>query len=210
MESPLDKYLKSHSSLPSETLEWIERQTNIRTHYPQMLSGRVQGQLLKMMVGISGARRVLEIGAFTGYSSTCMALGLAEGGRLDALEQNDELEDLILQAWERAGVSDRTRLLLGDARQLLGTLEPGYDLVFIDANKREYLTYYELCLPLLRRGGLILADDVLWDAKVYTEPPADDAQTRGIAAFNDFVAKDSRVEVVILPLRDGLSVIRKL
>lgn len=210
MESPLDKYLKSHSSLPSETLEWIERQTNIRTHYPQMLSGRVQGQLLKMMVGISGARRVLEIGAFTGYSSTCMALGLAEGGRLDALEQNDELEDLILQAWERAGVSDRTRLLLGDARQLLGTLEPGYDLVFIDANKREYLTYYELCLPLLRRGGLILADDVLWDAKVYTEPLADDAQTRGIAAFNDFVAKDSRVEVVILPLRDGLSVIRKL
>ena len=210
MESPLNAYITKYSTLPSEALGWIEKQTNIRTNYPRMLSGPVQGELLKMLVEISGARRVLEIGSFTGYSSTCMALGLPEGGHIDALEINDELEDLMREGWERAGVSDRISLHIGDAVETLRSLEGEYDFVFIDANKRQYLEYYELTLPLLRKGGVIVADDVLWDGKVYAEPPSRDAQTQGLLAFNAAVAQDPRVEVVMLPLRDGLSIIRKL
>lgn len=209
MESALNRYIRKHSSLPSEALLWIEKQTNIRTNYPRMLSGPVQGELLKMLVEISGARRVLEIGSFTGYSSTCMALGLPEGGHIDALELNDELEDLMREGWEKAGVQDRISLHIGDAVQTLKGLSGGYDFAFVDANKRQYLDYYELVLPLLRSGGLMVADDVLWDGKVYADTPSNDAQTRALLEFNDRVAADPRVEVVMLPLRDGLSLIRK-
>lgn len=209
MESALNRYIRRHSTLPSEALLWIEKQTNIRTNYPRMLSGPVQGELLKMLVEISGAKRVLEIGSFTGYSSACMALGLPDGGHIDALELNDELEELMREGWERAGVSDLITLHLGDAVQTLGSLDGGYDFAFIDANKRQYLEYYELVLPLMRSGGLIVADDVLWDGKVYADIPSGDAQTRALLEFNDRVASDPRVEVVMLPLRDGLSLIRK-
>lgn len=209
MESALNRYIRRHSTLPSEALLWIEKQTNIRTNYPRMLSGPVQGELLKMLVEISGAERVLEIGSFTGYSSACMALGLPEGGHIDALELNDELEELMREGWERTGVSDLITLHLGDAVQTLGSLDGGYDFAFIDANKRQYLEYYELVLPLMRSGGLIVADDVLWDGKVYADIPSGDAQTRALLEFNDRVASDPRVEVVMLPLRDGLSLIRK-
>ena len=209
MESSLNRYLLGHCSLPSEELRWIEKQTNIRTNYPQMLSGQVQGELLKLLVGLSGARRIIEIGSFTGYSSTCMALGLPEDGVIDALEINDELEDLMREGWRRAGVEKRIRLHLGDAQQILPTLEGPYDMVFMDANKRQYLAYYGLCLPLLRPGGLLVADDTLWDGKVYADPLPTDAQTRGLAAFNDAVAEDRRVESVILPIRDGLTIVRK-
>lgn len=209
MESALNRYIRRHSTLPSEALLWIEKQTNIRTNYPRMLSGPVQGELLKMLVEISGAERVLEIGSFTGYSSACMALGLPDGGHIDALELNDELEELMREGWERAGVSDLITLHLGDAVQTLGSLSGGYDFAFIDANKRQYLEYYELVLPLMRSGGLIVADDVLWDGKVYADIPSGDAQTRALLEFNDRVASDPRVEVVMLPLRDGLSLIRK-
>ena len=209
MESSLNRYLLGHCSLPSEELRWIEKQTNIRTNYPQMLSGQVQGEFLKLLVGLSGARRIIEIGSFTGYSSTCMALGLPEDGVIDALEINDEQEDLLREGWRRAGVEKRSRLHLGDAQQILPTLEGPYDMVFMDANKRQYLAYYGLCLPLLRPGGLLVADDTLWDGKVYADPLPTDAQTRGLAAFNDAVAEDRRVESVILPIRDGLTIVRK-
>jgi len=211
MESSLDKYLREHSSQASEALLWIEKQTNIHTNYPRMLSGSVQGALLKMLVELSGARRIIEIGSFTGYSSTCMALGLPDDGHIDALEINDELEDLMRAGWERAGVSGKISLHIGDAVQTLKSLSGGesYDLVFIDANKRQYCEYYELVLPLLRQGGLIIADDVLWDGKVYADPLPHDAQTVGLLKFNDMVANDNRVEVVVLPLRDGISLIRK-
>ncbi len=209
MESALDRYIRRHSSLPSEALLWIEKQTNVRTNYPRMLSGPVQGELLKMLVELTGASRVLEIGSFTGYSSVCLSLGLPEGGHVDALEINDELEDLMREGWERAGVSDKISLHIGDAVQTLKGLSGGYDFAFIDANKRQYLEYYELVLPLLRPGGLIVADDVLWDGKVYAEHLSSDAQTRSLLEFNESVAADPRVEVVMLPLRDGLSLIRK-
>ena len=211
METSCDKYLREHCSLHSDALDWIEKQTNIRTNYPRMLSGRVQGQLLKMLVEISGSRRVLEIGTFTGYSACCMALGLPEDGHLDALEINDELEELILEGWERAGVDSKISLHIGDAKQTLSQLSNNvYDMAFIDANKREYIQYYEIVLPMLKQGGIMVVDDVLWDGKVYADPMPQDKQTVGVASFNDMVTQDRRVEQVILPLRDGLNIIRKL
>lgn len=209
MQKSLNDYLSKHSSRPNEALDWLEKQTNIHTNFPRMLSGQVQGELLKLLVELSGASRVLEIGAFTGYSTICLASGLPEGGFVDTLEINDELEDLMREGWKRAGVSDRITLHLGDAKETLAGLSGPYDLVFIDANKREYCEYFDLVLPLLKPGGLIIADDVLWDGKVYTEPLATDAQTEGLLAFNSRMADDPRVEVVILPIRDGISLIRK-
>ena len=205
----MNDYLSRHSSMPNDALDWLEKQTNIHTNFPRMLSGQVQGELLKLLVELSGARTILEIGAFTGYSTICLASGLPEGGHIDTLEINDELEDLMREGWEKAGVSDRISLYIGDAKATLAGLEGPYDLVFIDANKREYCDYYDLVMPLLKPGGLIIADDVLWDGKVYTEPLATDAQTEGLLAFNSRIADDPRVEVVILPFRDGISLIRK-
>lgn len=204
-----EQYVAEHSSPQSEALEWIQKQTHIRTNYPRMLTGAVQGRFLTMLARISGAERVLEIGTFTGYSSTCFAYGIKEGGMVDSLEINDELEDLIREGWERAGVRDRITLHIGDAKETLRTLSGPYDIVYMDANKREYCDYYDLIFDLVRPGGLILADDVLWDGKLWQDPMPSDKQTLGIAAFNDMVAADSRVESVILPWRDGLNIIRK-
>ena len=204
-----EQYVAEHSSPQSEALEWIQKQTHIRTNYPRMLTGAVQGRFLTMLARISGAERVLEIGTFTGYSSTCFAYGIKEGGMVDTLEINDELEDLIREGWERAGVKDRITLHIGDAKETLRTLSGPYDIVYMDANKREYCDYYDLIFDLVRPGGLILADDVLWDGKLWQDPMPSDKQTLGIAAFNDMVATDSRVESVILPWRDGLNIIRK-
>ena len=204
-----EQYVAEHSSPQSEALEWIQKQTHIRTNYPRMLTGAVQGRFLTMLARISGAERVLEIGTFTGYSSTCFAYGIKEGGMVDTLEINDELEDLIREGWERAGVRDRFTLHIGDAKETLRTLSGPYDIVYMDANKREYCEYYDLIFDLVRPGGLILADDVLWDGKLWQDPMPSDKQTLGIAAFNDMVAADSRVESVILPWRDGLNIIRK-
>lgn len=204
-----EQYVAEHSSPQSEALEWIQKQTHIRTNYPRMLTGAVQGRFLTMLARISGAERVLEIGTFTGYSSTCFAYGIKEGGMVDTLEINDELEDLIREGWERAGVRDRITLHIGDAKETLRTLSGPYDIVYMDANKREYCDYYDLIFDLVRPGGLILADDVLWDGKLWLDPMPSDKQTLGIAAFNDMVAADSRVESVILPWRNGLNIIRK-
>lgn len=210
METPLEKYLREHSDAQSQALDWIVRQTHIRTNYPQMLSGSVQGALLTMLVKLVKPRRVLEIGCFTGYSTVCMAYGLPEGGHIDSLEINEELEYLILEGFEKAGVKDRITMHFGDAKKTLGTLQGPYDLVFMDADKRDYCAYYEQMKPLLHSGSLILADDVLWDGKVYADSVPGDAQTRGIVAFNDMIAADPTVEKVLLPLRDGLYLIRKV
>lgn len=176
-----------------------------------MLTGRVQGEFLYMITRMTAPANVLEIGTFTGYSAICMALGLPEGGHIDTLEINDELEDLILEGFERAGVQDKVSLHIGDAIEFLKSMsgKKTYDLTFIDANKREYPDYYELALTLTKSGGFILADDVLWDGKVYAETVPGDKQTAGIVKFNDLAAHDERVETVILPVRHGLSIIRK-
>lgn len=210
MQTPEERYIQAHSTAQGEALEWIEKQTNIRTNYPRMLSGAVQGRFLTMMAKISGARNILEIGTFTGYSAACMAMGLTSpDGHVDTIEVNDELEDLIREGWSKAGVSDKITLWIGNAINILKELPGPFDLVFIDANKREYSEYYELMIDKIPSGGLIIADDVLWDGKPWQEPQPQDKQTQGIVAFNDKVAADTRVEVVLLTERHGLSLIRK-
>lgn len=216
------QYIKDHTTAPSEALAWVEKQTHIRTNHARMLSGSVQGQIMRMLVQASGASRILELGTFTGYSAICLASALPEGGHLDTLEINDELEDLILEGFERAGLDETIELHIGDCKETLrrlrtemgldqGDADPAklYDLVYMDANKREYCEYYELIFDMVRPGGLILADNVLWDGKVCQVPLPQDKQTLGIAKFNDMVSADPRVESVILPLRDGLNLIRK-
>lgn len=208
VEHTTGKYIVEHSSPQEPALAWIEQQTNIHTNYPQMLSGPVIGRFLRMLIQFTGARRILEIGTFTGYSAAAMALGLPSDGHIDSLEINDELVDLIKEGWRRAGVEEKITLISGDALESLQSLAKGpqYDIAFIDANKRDYLQYYEAVKPLVRHGGIIIADDTLMGGKV-TEG-ATDAQTRGLAAFNDAVAKDEEVEKIILPLPDGMSIIR--
>ena len=217
------KYIEDHVTPQVEALDWVEKQTHIRTNHARMLSGKLQGELLRILVQISGARRILELGTFTGYSAICLATHLPQDGHLDTLELNDELEDLILEGFERAGLDEKISLHIGDCKETLIRLrseigisdgrtllsENLYDIVFIEANKREYCEYYDLVFDMIRPGGLILADNVLWDGKVCMDPLPQDKQTVGIARFNDMVAADPRVESVILPLRDGLNVIRK-
>lgn len=218
------KYIEGHMTAQSEALEWVEKQTHIRTNHARMLSGQIQSELLRIMVSTIRASRILELGTFTGYSAISLASALPEHGHLDTLELNDELEDLILEGFERAGLADRISLHIGDCKETLRRFrsEMGldtdkedvrtdmlYDIVYIDANKREYCEYYDLVFDMVRPGGLILADNVLWDGKVCLDPLPQDRQTSGIARFNDLVCSDPRVESVIIPLRDGLNIIRK-
>ncbi len=212
------EYIRQHATPQGEALDWVVKQTHIRTNHARMLSGEVQGELLRLLVQISGARRILELGTFTGYSAICLASALPEDGHLDTLELNDELEDLILEGFDRAGLSERITLHIGDCKETLRRMrteieESGssmlYDIAYIDANKREYPEYYDLVFDMVKPGGLILGDNVLWDGKVCQDPMPQDRQTLGIARFNDMVSADPRVESVIMPLRDGLNIIRK-
>ena len=217
------KYIEDHVTPQGEALDWVEKQTHIRTNHARMLSGALQGELLRIIVQTTGAKRILELGTFTGYSAICLASTLPSDGHLDTLELNDELEDLILEGFERAGLDDMIELHIGDCKETLRRLraemglENGseadsdklYDIVYMDANNRDYCEYYDLVFAMLRPGGLILADNVLWDGKVCMDPLPQDKQTLGIARFNDMVSADPRVESVILPLRDGLNIIRK-
>ena len=206
------KYIEDHASTPSQALEWVVKQTHIRTNHARMLSGAIQGQILRMLAQMTSATDILELGTFTGYSAICLASALPEGGHLDTLELNDELEDLILEGFDRAGLADKIELHIGDCKEtVLRLKEEGrmYDIVYIDANKREYCEYYDLVFDMIRPGGLILADNVIWDGKVCQDPLPQDKQTLSIVRFNDMVSADPRVESVILPLRDGLNIIRK-
>ena len=223
------EYIEKHATRPDEALDWVVKQTHIRTNHARMLSGLIQGQLLRMIVQMCGAKRILELGTFTGFSAICLASGMGEGGHLDTLELNDELEDLILEGFERAGLENVIQLHIGDCKETLKSLRSGmglsespevasastadneklYDIVYMDANKREYCEYYDLVFDMVRPGGLILADNVIWDGKVCQDPLPQDKQTLSIVKFNDMVSTDPRVESVILPLRDGINVIRK-
>lgn len=208
----LNRYITDFSQEQDTVLQWLQKQTHLRTNHARMLCGPVEGKLMEFIARMIQPANILELGAFTGYSAICLARGLKEGGHMDSLELNDELEDLILQAHEKAGLSEKITLHIGDAKETLLRLKAEgsmYDLVFIDANKREYPAYYELVFDMVRPGGYILADNVLWDGKVYQENVPQDAQTQGILKFNRMVKEDPRVENVIIPLRDGLNLIRK-
>ena len=211
MYNSIDEYVLDHSTPLPEALEWLERETSLQTNHAKMLAGPHLGRFLINFSRMISPERIMEIGTFTGYSAICLAMGLKEGGHLDAFEKNDTLEPLIREGFERAGVSDKISLHFGNALETIPAFKNTlYDLIYIDGNKREYCRYYELVIDMLRPGGYILADNVLWYAKVIANPVPKDAQTQEILRFNQVIRDDNRVENFILPLRDGLNIIRKL
>jgi predicted O-methyltransferase YrrM len=205
----VDDYILQHSSPEPDYLYRLWRATNIHTIHGRMASGHLQGRLLKMLVQMIQPQRVLEVGTFSGYSALSMAEGLPEGGRLYTFEINDEMEDFTRPWIENSPVADKITFLIGDAMQEAPRLGAEFDMAFIDGDKRTYCECYDMVLSILRPGGFIVADNTLWDGHV-TDPAYDnDQQTQGIRRFNEYVAQDSRTEQVILPMRDGLTLIRK-
>ena len=209
-DARLEQYILDHTSPEDPVLAELNRETWVRTVHPQMLAGHLQGKILEMISRMIRPSRILEIGTFTGYSSICLAKGLAENGQLITIEKDDEITAFARKYIPRSGMADSITLLGGDAKEIIPTLNDSFDLVFLDAEKDEYLDYYELVFPKVTAGGFILADNVLWGGKVIREPDNVDHFTSGILAFNEHIRKDKRVEQVILPVRDGIMLMRKL
>lgn len=205
----LDNYICHHIEPEGDYLYRLYRATNIHTIHGRMASGHIQGRLLKMLVQMIQPKNILEVGTFSGYSAICLAEGLSEGGKLYTFEINDEMEDFTRQWIEGSAVADKIDFRIGDANSEAPKLGITFDMAFVDGDKRTYLETYETVLSILRPGGYILADNTLWDGHVIDSAYDHDAQTIGIRKFNDFIGDDPRVEVVILPLRDGLTLIRK-
>ena len=211
----VEEYILSHTTPENAALEAITRDTYVHVLNPHMLSGHVQGRALSMMSPMLRPKRILELGTYTGYSALCLAEGLAEDGRLVTIERNDELEDTLRCNLSRSPLGEKIELIIGDAKEILScqfsvVSNQLFDLVFIDADKREYCAYLELVYPFVPVGGFILADNTLWDGHIVDPAYDKDQQTLGLRAFNDQVAADERLEQVILPLRDGLTIIRKI
>ena len=212
----LAEYIEQHSSPESDALRKITRSTHLELINPRMLSGHVQGRVLSMISQMIQPERILELGTFTGYSALCLAEGLTENGKLLTIEHNDELEDMIRRNLALSPLGEKIELVIGDAKEALKRLGERreakgagvFDLVFIDADKKEYCDYLDLVLPLMREGGWILADNTLWDGHIVDSAYDKDRQTVALRAFNDKVMQDERLEKVILPLRDGLTIIR--
>lgn len=205
----LDKYILSHIDKEGEYLNALYRATNLKLLRPRMVSGHLQGRILKMFVEMIHPSQVLEIGTYSGYSTLCMAEGLDEGAIIHTFEINEEQEDFTRPWFEHSDYADKIHFYIGDVLKLLPEMDITFDMAFVDGNKRNYLEYYELVLSKLQKGGFIFADNTLWDGHVLEVPKNNDQQTMGIKRFNDFVAADERVEKVILPLRDGLTIIHK-
>ena len=209
MTEEIEKYVLAHSAPEGDYLYRLYRATNIHTIHGRMASGHLQGRLLKMLVSMIRPKNILEVGTFSGYSAICMAEGLDEGGKVWTFEINDEMEDFTRPWIENSPVANKIDFRIGDANIEAPKLGITFDLAFVDGDKRTYVETYEMVLSILRPGGYIIADNTLWDGHV-TDPAYDhDHQTQGIRQFNDHVAADNRVEQVIVPLRDGLTLIRK-
>ena len=209
--SQIEEYIKEHIDPESDYLHQLYRATHLHLLYPRMASGHIQGRLLKMFVGMIKPKLILEIGTYSGYSGLCLAEGLPEDGHLHTIEINDEQEDFTLPWFKNSPYADKITMHIGNAMEIIPKLGLTFDMAFIDGDKRIYSDYYELVLEHLNPGGYILADNTLWDGHVLDKNPKEcDLQTRGVQAFNDLVAQDKRVEKVILPLRDGLTIIKKL
>lgn len=212
----LSEYIEQHSSPESDVLQQITRSTHLEVINPRMSSGHVQGRVLSMISQMIQPQRILELGTFTGYSALCLAEGLTEDGQLLTIEHNDEMEDSIRRNLALSPIGDKVQLLIGDAKEELRRLGERqkakgaelFDLAFIDADKKEYCDYLDLVLPLMRPGGWILADNTLWDGHIIDPAYDKDKQTVSLRAFNDKVAQTPQLEKVILPLRDGLTIIR--
>lgn len=210
MTEQLEDYILKHIDEEGDLLSRLDRETHLYHLRPRMCSGHLQGKLLKMFVRMIRPRRILELGTFTGYSALAMSEGMAPGAELHTIEIDDELEDFIRQHFSQSPIADRIHLHIGDAREVMAQVGGEFDLVFMDANKRQYLEYYNLVFDSVAPDGFIIADNTLWDGKVVDFGKKLDAQTAGILEFNDFVAADKRVEKVIVPIRDGLTIIHKL
>lgn len=209
MNSEIEKYILDHSDPEGDYLYRLYRATNIHLLHGRMASGHLQGRVLKMLVRMIRPKNILEIGTFSGYSAICLAEGLEEGGMVYTFEINDEQEDFTRPWIEQSAVADKIRFIIGDAMTEAPKLGVEFDMAFVDGDKRTYMESYEMVLSLLRPGGFILADNTLWDGHVVDHAYDKDKQTHGIESFNDFVAHDPRVERVMLPLRDGLTLIYK-
>ena len=209
MNSEIEKYILDHSDPEGDYLYRLYRATNIHLLHGRMASGHLQGRVLKMLVRMIRPKNILEIGTFSGYSAICLAEGLEEGGMVYTFEITDEQEDFTRPWIEQSAVADKIRFIIGDAMTEAPKLGVEFDMAFVDGDKRTYMESYEMVLSLLRPGGFILADNTLWDGHVVDHAYDKDKQTHGIEAFNDFVARDPRVERVMLPLRDGLTLIYK-
>ena len=209
LERNIEEYIENHTTPEDDVLKSLNRATHLKTFYPNMLSGSVQGKFLEMISHMLKPRRILEIGTFTGYSAIAFAKGLPDGGKIITLEMNDEMEPFIREYIEKSGMEDKIQLIMGDALEIIPGLDEMFDLVFIDADKEQYVDYYELALQKLRPGGFILADNVLWGGKAVNDKKPD-KETKGIRRFNEHVKNDNRVEQVMLSVRDGLMLARKV
>jgi predicted O-methyltransferase YrrM len=204
----MEQYILEHSDAQDDLLYELYRETHKKVLHPRMLSGQLQGKLLEMISKMIRPSRILEIGTYTGYSAICLARGMTEGGMLHTIEINDELKDFIEHYLERSGMNDRITLHIGDALHTMENIREDFDLIYIDGDKREYPGYLKISRKKLRKGGFLLADNVLWDGKV-VDPDIEDPHTRGIHQFNEQVKQDQNLEKMMLPLRDGLMIIRK-
>ena len=203
----IQHYCEAHTSPETPVLQALNRATHAKVLMPRMLSGHLQGRLLAMYSRMMQPLRILEIGTYTGYSAICLAEGLREGGQLITIDKNEELEEMMREAWEQAGIADKIALHLGNALEIIPRLDGPFDMVFIDADKKNYLNYYHLVLPKMRLGGLIMADNVLWSGKIADEK-AHDADTLALREFNDYLMQDEHVETLLLPVRDGIMMAR--
>ena len=205
-----EAYILNHIDEESEQLAGLYRKAHIQLVRPRMLAGHLQGRILKMLVRMHRPQRILEIGTYTGYATLCLAEGLPESGEIHTVEIDDEMEDFILQQFEQSELKEKIKLYIGDVREILPRIDGVFDMVYIDGDKREYCEYYDLVFEKVRHGGVILADNTLWSGKVLEKPDHNDKQTLGIIRFNEMIKRDRRIEKIILPLRDGLTVIYKL
>ena len=206
----IEEYVENHTTPEDEPLRLLRRHTNLTSTMPRQLSGPVQGKLLEMISRMISPKNILEIGTFTGYSAYCLAKGLKDGGTLHTIEVKDELEEPLLDFFETSGIANRVVLHIGDGAVVAKEIDAEFDLVFIDGDKRQYPEYYDVVFPKVRVGGYILVDNVLWYDKVITEPKHNDPYTAGIIRLNDIIQNDDRVENVLVPIRDGLTIVRKL
>lgn len=209
-QEALEEYCEAHSTPQPELLYRLTRETHQKVMNPRMLSGHLQGMLLTLLCRIMQARHVLEIGTYTGYSALCIAEGLADDGLLHTIEVNEEREEMICRYLAQSPCKDKIQLHIGDALQVIPTLQEQWDMVYIDGDKEQYTDYYEMVLPQVRKGGIILADNVLWGEKVIHEIRSGDKDTKAVCAFNKHVQNDERVTNFILPVRDGVMFIEKL
>lgn len=208
-ELDLESYMLNHIDEEPPLLKELYRDAHVKLLHPRMLSGHLQGRLLKMFCRMIQPQYILEIGTYTAYSTICLAEGAPKNAEIHTIEVNDEMEDFILKYLHRTKLKDKIHLHIGEAETIIPTLDLCFDLVFIDADKRDYMDYFNLVIDKVRKGGIILADNTLWSGKVIEKAHRSDMQTIGIQKFNDMIAKDERVEKVILPIRDGLTILWK-